>query len=402
MRAGVFSILRFLISKLRKTIVFAMNERMARQQTIGVLMDYHIPGVINGAGAYVAEHGLRIDSRWSVRADWMPDQPGWDAVITHVIDMEKALVRVEEFGIPMVHLKPAIGRAAGPCLEVSFEACARIAVEEFQRMGLGRVAVPLLESHPVGRDSCQGVVDAARELGLECVRLNAWRAGMTWLEGVAAMVGELAALAHPCGLFHPHAGVVFSLLEGLAKRGVRVPEDLAIIVIDKDVQRTAELAPVSLSAVMLDEWQRGYEAAALAHRMILGEPVGNEVRKIAPIGLVRRQSTGTEATKDPVVAKALYLMREHLRRIDGVGALATEIGVSRRTLETRFRRATRSTLHATLTARRMEEAKRLLRSGRLPVAEVAEILGFSSVHYFTTAFKREVGSTPGVYRAGQS
>ena len=42
-----------------------------REKTIGVLMDFLVPGVIDGAGAYAREHGLRIDARWSVRADWV-------------------------------------------------------------------------------------------------------------------------------------------------------------------------------------------------------------------------------------------------------------------------------------------------------------------------------------------
>ncbi len=40
----------------------------------------------------------------------------------------------------------------------------------------------------------------------------------------------------------------------------------------------------------------------------------------------------------------------------------------------------------------------LLRAGGLSVAQVAETTGYSSVHYFSTAFKREVGETPGGYR----
>ena len=237
-------------------------------------------------------------------------------------------------------------------------------------------------------------------MGLDLVCLEAWRQGMPWLDGVVAMASELAELARPSGLFLPHAAVVFSLLDALSDCSVRVPEDLAIIVIDKDVQRTAELAPVPLSAVILDDWQQGYEAAALAHGMLRGESMTGYRRTIAPVGLVRRKSTGIEMTKDPVVAKALYLIREQLARIEGVGGLAERVGVSRRTLETRFRRETGSTVHAMLTARRMEEAKRLLRTAGYPVAQVAELLGFSSVHYFTTAFKREVGKTPGAYRTG--
>lgn len=49
---------------------------MSRQKTVGLLMDYVVPGVIEGAGAYLREKGLRIDARWSVRADWTPAGDG--------------------------------------------------------------------------------------------------------------------------------------------------------------------------------------------------------------------------------------------------------------------------------------------------------------------------------------
>lgn len=362
-------------------------------------MDYHIPGVIDGAGAYAREHGLRLDARWSVRADWMPDEPGWDGVIVHLIDMEDAMVRVCALGVPMVLLTELLGAEEWPLLEPDFAACGRMAAAEFHRLGLDRVAAVDFRKYPVERRSYRGLEAEARSRELGFVSMEGWSRGDSWPEQIESLAEEVAGLPRPCGLFVPHAGVVFSLLEALRERSVRIPDDLAIIVIDKDVQRTAELAPVALTAVELDEWQRGYDAAALVHRMILGEVVDQVVRRIPPAGLVRRQSTGAAVGKDPVVAKALYLIREQLRRIDGVGMLAEEVGVSRRTLETRFRRETGSTLHAMLTARRMEEAKRLLRAGGLSVMQVAEEIGFSSVHYFTTAFRREVGVTPGAYRA---
>lgn len=362
-------------------------------------MDYHVPGVIDGAGAYAREHGLRLDSRWSVRADWMPGQPGWDGVIVHLIDMEDAMQRVKALGLPMVLLNDSVVGEEWPRLEPDYEECGRLAVAEFQRMGLDRVAAVHMRKFPVERRSFRGVMSGARDLGLEFTSLEDWSRGDSWLKKVDALADEMAKLSEPCGLFVPHAGVVFSLLDVLLERSVRVPDDIAIIVIDKDVQRTAELAPVPLTAVVLDDWQQGYEAASLAHRLITGNEVAPIVRSIPPVGLVRRQSTGGAVSKDPVVAKAMYLIREQLTRIAGVGELAEQVGVSRRTLEMRFRRETGSTVHAALTARRMEEARRLLGHGALPVAQVAEVLGFSSVHYFTSAFKREVGVTPGVYRA---
>jgi hypothetical protein len=76
-------------------------------------------------------------------------------------------------------------------------------------------------------------------------------------------------------------------MDTFAGRGLRIPEEVAVIVIDKDAQRTAELAPVPLTAVVPDFWQQGYEAARLVHRMIEGEQLGNHVVQVAPLGLVR-------------------------------------------------------------------------------------------------------------------
>lgn len=47
---------------------------------------------------------------------------------------------------------------------------------------------------------------------------------------------------------------------------------------------------------------------------------------------------------------------------------------------------------------RIEYAKELLISGSLRVCEISELLGFSSVDYFTTVFRRQAGCTPSCYR----
>ncbi|MEQ3626496.1 MAG: helix-turn-helix transcriptional regulator [Celeribacter sp.] len=48
------------------------------------------------------------------------------------------------------------------------------------------------------------------------------------------------------------------------------------------------------------------------------------------------------------------------------------------------------------------EARRLLLETRLPVRQVAEVLGFRSAAYFTRAFQRRTGQTPSLFRAGGS
>jgi AraC-like DNA-binding protein len=72
--------------------------------------------------------------------------------------------------------------------------------------------------------------------------------------------------------------------------------------------------------------------------------------------------------------------------------------VARRSLEVRFKRETGLSLHEALTTRRIEAAKRLLAASTDGIAVIAEACGFSSVHYFTTVFKRVAGATPGTWR----
>ncbi len=50
---------------------------------------------------------------------------------------------------------------------------------------------------------------------------------------------------------------------------------------------------------------------------------------------------------------------------------------------------------------RLRQARRLLETGHMTVSEVAEIVGFCNVYYFSSVFKRRVGIPPSDYRAGK-
>ena len=85
-----------------------------------------------------------------------------------------------------------------------------------------------------------------------------------------------------------------------------------------------------------------------------------------------------------------------------IEALSKEARLSPFHFARAFKAATGMTPHAYLTDRRIEEAKFWNSQGRLPLAEIAHLCGFSSQAYFTKWFKRLVGATAGAYRAGCS
>jgi AraC-like DNA-binding protein len=49
---------------------------------------------------------------------------------------------------------------------------------------------------------------------------------------------------------------------------------------------------------------------------------------------------------------------------------------------------------------RLDNAKQLLKSSSMTVAEISEKTGFQSLSYFSTIFKRETGLSPNQYRIG--
>ena len=227
-------------------------------------MDFVIPGVIEGAGAYAREHGLRIDARWSVRADWIPGNPGWSGIIASVTGREEALYKIKGMELPVVHVSGWIGDEALPRVDDNYYLCAKLAVKEFRNMGISRIVGMKSSDIYILRDSFRALRTECRKEGLELFHLPGSQQNTSWLEGIPALAQQLATLEHPVGLFHPQASVIFSLLDELAKRSVRVPEDVAIIVIEKGVQQTAKLAPVPLTGVYSrDVYADGHETSWL-------------------------------------------------------------------------------------------------------------------------------------------
>lgn len=63
-----------------------------------------------------------------------------------------------------------------------------------------------------------------------------------------------------------------------------------------------------------------------------------------------------------------------------------------------FHRETGDTFGAYLTGKRIKEAMRLLQNQNLKMYEIAQRTGYSSQHYFSSAFKRALGISPAEYR----
>jgi AraC family transcriptional regulator len=93
-------------------------------------------------------------------------------------------------------------------------------------------------------------------------------------------------------------------------------------------------------------------------------------------------------------------IEEHLSEDLSIANMASVVHMSPFHFARAFKAATGQPPHRYVTHRRMERAKILLSVTRLPVAEVANRVGFSNQSHFSAQFRRATGTTPKGYREG--
>ena len=117
---------------------------------------------------------------------------------------------------------------------------------------------------------------------------------------------------------------------------------------------------------------------------------------------LEQTSTSLPTTRGALDARRLRWVTEfidnHLSEDLSIEALAKQACLSPFHFARAFKSATGTAPHRYLIGRRISHAKALVAEGRLPLAAIADICGFSSQAHLTRWFKQIVGSTPGVYR----
>jgi AraC-like DNA-binding protein len=101
--------------------------------------------------------------------------------------------------------------------------------------------------------------------------------------------------------------------------------------------------------------------------------------------------------RDPFLGRALAALHAAPGAPWTLASLAAEAGMSRSAFAARFRELLGEPAMAYVTAWRMDVAARLIRTEGLPLARVADRVGYGSEAAFHRAFRRAHGVTPGAF-----
>ncbi len=360
-------------------------------------------GLLGGIQAYIREHRpwsvyLDEQSRGDQPPRWLKKWKG-DGIIARIEN--PAIARaIAALGIPAVDLSAGRLLPQLPMLEIDEAAVGRMAADHFIERGFRHFAWcgdPRFVWSRLRGDAYEATL---KEAGHTVSRYEppSGTRGDDEDAGLEALGQWLLNQPRPLAVFTCYDILGREVLDACRRFSIHVPDEVAVLGIDND-ELLCSLAFPPLSSVMPNARRTGYEAAAVLEKLMAGDDPGPAVRHIPPTGIATRQSTDVLAVEDLNVAKAVRYIREHACEGICVDDVVTHAALSRRLLETRFKRLLGRSPHDEITRVQLRRVKELLAETDLPLSEIADRTGFRYVEYLSAVFKNKTGHPPGHYRA---
>lgn len=227
------------------------------------------------------------------------------------------------------------------------------------------------------------------------------KADRKWTREQTILSRWIAELPKPIGLMACNDDRGREVLEACRLSGVHVPEQVAVIGVDND-ELLCDLADPPLTSVALNAEGAGYRAASHLDEMMRGGRRTKRKLLAQPLHVVARRSTDIVSINDPLIATALRFIHNQAAKPIQINDIVSHCDISRRNLEIRFRDQLGRTLRDELQRVRMERAIRFLVETSLPVAKIAESIGYTTPSYFIQVFLDVHGVTPAQYRRNLS
>lgn len=343
-------------------------------------------------------------------AENLPSRRGrplpYDGVIARA--NRKLAEKSELLGIPVVNVwftSPVWRRLPG--VFADFEASGRLRAEHLLARGLRRFAV-LSRTDRGAKVETRAFRDAVLAAGFPCVEaclpLDPLKTHAQQRRTELRLDAWMREWELPIGVFVYGDEVGRTVVQFCQRRGLRVPQDVAVVT-GANEETICEHPRPSLTSMEFGHERIGYEAARMLDRLMRERSRG--MRKAAappqhlyipPQGLVARESTDFMAVQDELVSAALSFIASHGHRPIGQDDVARAVHAETRTLQRRFRKALDRPIAAVIRQIRLERAKRELVQSDRSLKEIACDVGCGDAVRLADLFRRELGVTPSRYR----
>lgn len=361
--------------------------------------------MLTGVARYIQEH-----EPWSVYLkpvgvekslrSWLEDWRG-DGIIAAVADPDTQVVT--KIGIPVVDVVGVLRHEKVPLVHTNDRSVGRIGAEHLRERGFQHFAFCAYQDQFWSEHRRLGFTEYLKEFKFKphiyTMPLPGPGSGgpETWEAQQTNLAKWLSALPKPLGVMATNDLMGQQLLEACLRLRASVPEEIAVVGADND-EPICRIASPPLSSVIINDHQRGYEAAALLDRMMNGDPPPAGPTYVEPAGVFSRASTDSLAIEDATIVKALRFLRDHACDGASVDDVVKNVHVSRSVLERRFRRCVGRSINEEMVRVRLNRAVELLSGTTLELKVIAQRAGFGTQAYMNAVFRSKMSKTPGSFR----
>ncbi len=358
--------------------------------------------MLSGVSRYLHSNGpwstfLELRAFESSLPPWLENWDG-DGILTrtHSSGMAEAIAAV---GVPTIELRSTNYNRGIPFFGMDNALIGETVAEHFLNRGYHRFAAYTLDTESFFRERVSNFVSRVERAGAPCARLPARSEASPadWEQHQSKLMRWLESLEKPVGIFATNDQLAVRLLDACRRANIAVPEEVAVVGCENE-ETLCEFASPALTSVKFDGATVGYRAAEALDRLMRGEKVSNVPVLIPPKGIEVRASSDEFVIENPVVLRAVKLIRERALSGITVGEICRTLGLSRSTLERRMKASLQGGTKDEIRRVQFREVNRLLRNSDLTIETIAELTGFTHAHYLQTSFRERYGMTPGTYR----
>jgi len=279
-----------------------------------------------------------------------------------------------------------------PVIKTDSRSIAKIASEHLIEKGFKHFAFCGFEGYDWSNDRrqyfCFFNVQAGYKTHLyippKSIRANDW-------EKEQRHVSEwIKTLPKPVGILACNDDRGQHILEVCKLNDFKVPDDVAVIGVDNDPM-ICEIGDPPLTSIALNVESASYKAAELLDKLIKNKKMNGQQIIVTPTHIVQRQSSDILAIKDNEVASAIRFIRENAKNKILVKDVVKTTGISRRTLEQRFRKTIHRSVYGEIRKVRVDWISKLLMETNLSISQITSLFNFTDVEHISRYFKKEKG-----------
>ena len=308
---------------------------------------------------------------------------------------------LEQFNVPIVNVFSSDSNKH-PSVSIDTDSIAKIIVDHFTALGFDQIGFLRTQDQPFTQ-----VIDATIKKECEGRNVPYWSVSIPdgiqtgeWssLEELAPELKQhLLKSEGRTGIYANHDMRGRLLVDYCMDLGVSVPEKIGVL--GRFDTINARLCTPELSSIVVPAKQIGREAILLMMKL-LGENETDDLHpKVKVTELRVRESTVLGTDPDMVVLHARSVIRDSACSGLTVDELIQSLPLSRSAFEKRYRALMGVSPAQDIRKVRGKTARELLLTTKKTIEEVATEIGFTDARSFVVFFKREVGETPGGFRA---